>query len=740
MTHLHAIATALLVVLAPGLAVAAEPAALATLPVAEALPLARVILLQSNITELPPAQLADNADNLLTRLMTNEELVAIDSPTDLHRLVALAVHVQLLERRGEPSAALRRAALSTAYALHLTGHAYETRPDVKATIDGLPEAVPGDRREVFEALVASVRGMRAYGKAWFPEALQAALADAPQSAEIHDQRGLFLAREGRHAEAAEAFAQAFRASERARYALNLFDALLRSDRLDDAAALEGRLRGAAPALSGRLEELRRSWEDERLTAAFDAKPRAQVPLEEQVAQAHRYLRVGREGAALVLVKELLAAHVERADVRHTAAEIYVATRRFGSFEELLAAAEQVGVLDDRLREARIAAAVQLETEHLQGGPDHPLAHVDVEGDLSALSDASSDRVALIRATIAVVRPLAKVQVALAGGAEAPPAALVTEVEAAIAAGLEALPSSGDMALMAVAAYSGVDKPLTGVELIRKRLSKIDAGARDKAAALVALIEAGYAVRGRDGARLARATKQLAAFGEVAPKGVDPAIWRYSRTILPLVEATIDGGSLTAEQARAALAALPRLELDLDLTAPSGRLVEGGLAASIGALLVVLDERDGAVSALKDFRRVSPTEPLARLAAGQAQLVHGDPVGAYEILSEALGVQVRSATAFAVQKWLALAANMGGDSKRGLGHMKTLLSLWDDAGAPRSVKERSPRPLFTGDFRVELWLEPGVPLAPSLRATPVLLLVPDFPHDRAEVEQLLERGQ
>ena len=47
------------------------------------------------------------------------------------------------------------------------------------------------------------------------------------------------------------------------------------------------------------------------------------------------------------------------------------------------------------------------------------------------------------------------------------------------------------------------------------------------------------------------------------------------------------------------------------------------------------------------------------------------------------------------------------------------------------------PIFAGDFVFQLTLGPGEPLRPHVRALPMLVLLPDFQHDRSEVQSMVE---
>ncbi|TNF36747.1 MAG: hypothetical protein EP329_04885, partial [Deltaproteobacteria bacterium] len=384
-----AAASALLsaLLIAPGLALAAEPAP----RVVDALPYAKQLADSGLGREATPA-LARHVDQLLTRLQLDDQHAAIDRPSDLHALIMLALEIQLLEERGEDGPALRRAALSAAYMLHLMGHAYDTRQTVRTAIDALPDQVPASHRGAFEALVQSVRQMRRVGDRWLAQAVPAALQDDPQSPAVQDQRGLWLLREGHPKRAAEAFALAFRKSEQPRHALNLLDALLAAGERDEAKRLRERLVAAAPALSGALEALERKHADAEATAAWEAAPESRYDdVAGCITQLQRYWRQGRDGAAILLGERLEKERFDVPEVRHALAETWLAMRRLGALQAVLSRAAAEGPLDARLTEARITWAVQMA---MPGAPA-PVGGVDagahLEADLSRLAAEGGER-------------------------------------------------------------------------------------------------------------------------------------------------------------------------------------------------------------------------------------------------------------------------------------------------------------------------------------------------------------
>ncbi|MFT7579546.1 MAG: tetratricopeptide (TPR) repeat protein [Myxococcota bacterium] len=725
----------------PGLAMpssAAAPAPEAELPISKALPLAKALLGQG-VTKLSIPELERGVDQRLSRLLVGGGHAALDTPKDIEELVVLAIQVQALKARGENSRGLRAAALSTAYMVHLAGHAYTTRTHVRESFDALLERLSEDQKPGYRLLLQSLPKMRDYGKSWFPTALSGVQKDDPNQAWVHNQRGLWLFREGRYEQAAEAFAIALTTGMKARYAQSLYRALLKGGKTTQAAELQARTIKLEPMLAGSLEQIRVGVEDDRLTAHYERFPK-KATLIESLAQTHRYLRLGRVHAAEVLAAELLASTPGDPKVEDTIAEIYATINKPGRLSALLSTAEKRGPLSVRLREARVAQTIQSRIDKVLEGKAHTMAGHNVTEDVAAIAAVHGEQSRILAVLPDVLAAIAGWINAGNAGAMEPTKAHIAALEAAIDKGYALLPKSPEMVLLATAGYIALDQSDTAMRKIpkwRRKLAAADRGAIDF---LLARMQVGYGVRRLDKALLAKGVRSLAKLN--AGPGVPKHELAYALVVSRAARQVLDGKSLpekgTAKKpgVRDVLAALPRHDLDFDVISAAGALHAKGVALTYGALLLALDDQGTARDALKEVRRVDPDSALAKLAAGQAALIGGDGGGALQLLYEGLGRAGRPSEVFAMHKWIAYTANLVNDQQRAAHHIGAMLKMWDDAAVPASVSPRSPRPLFIGDFHVGVLLKPGEPLRPELRANPLVVLVADVPHKKSELEQLV----
>lgn len=718
---------------------APELADVPELPHMGGLALARGMVADGTLAALSDDELARRVAFLETALLVNDEEAVLDSPRDLEKLVELGVAVDLLGARGVDTPGLRRAALRASYMMHLLDDAYRTRSSVKAAIDGLPARVPADRRPLFEQLVAAVRGVGAIARAWFPGVLQEVLRDGGDDGATHNLRGLWLLREGRAREAADAFAQAFEHDARARYAVHLYDALVAAGEPALAEQVRRPLLAKAPALGPELARIAEARADQAATRAFDAAG-GEASRAEATVQIARYRRVGRDGAALALAERLLGLDPEAPTVLVAAAELYVAEHTYGRLAELLKGAEARGLLGLRLREARVAGVVQARVDRALGQPAHPLADVDIGPDLAQLEALNATSGRRVRLVASLLEKIALAQGARRGDAGAVPAATLAAIRADVEAALTEAPGDPMLWKLGAAALVGADRPRDAMALLERGIKAVAAADGRALGALLARMEAGYGVREAD-AKLLRAAKARAEGVRDAPLvGAGPgdgAVWRTFRVVLDVTERAFRGKALAATEALVAMKALPGIDMDFDETDPDGRLAEAAAAATTGALAFVVDDGALAVHALKQVRRFAAGEVVAKLATGQAQLIAGDPQGAYELLAEAEGGDARPAVAFALQKALAWAATQLGDGATATEHLRKMLALWDVARAPDVAKAHGAAPVFLGDFHVGLVFEAERPLEASVVAAPVLLLVPDLPHDRGAIRGRVE---
>ena len=164
-------------------------------------------LMRKDLAALSDQVLTLRAEALRQRLFIDEETIALERGEDLELIVGYAAIVALVaERKGADAAGVPGAQRSAAYLLHATGHAAETRADLRiaiAELGALDEAAP-------RALAASVRAMRAFGRERFETAFAAGAGAA--SATTLAQAGRVALREGEPMLAAQSFMAATAAS------------------------------------------------------------------------------------------------------------------------------------------------------------------------------------------------------------------------------------------------------------------------------------------------------------------------------------------------------------------------------------------------------------------------------------------------------------------------------------------------------------------------------------------------
>ncbi len=728
-----------------------------------ALPLAAHLLdpaTPDGLTGRSDEQLTDLVRVSLGRVQLDDEHLALNDPQDVQDLITLAAALEALATRGVDAPALRRAAVYAAFGCHALGTAYATRAATREAVDRLPSLAsdPGTRA-LLTALVGSVRGMRALGRAWFPVALHRALDDQPKAATLHNLRGLWLAREGRHAEAAEGFRQAIGAGAKVDYGVHLYDELLtlagaaedpaeRRKLRDEAAALARKVGGDVPGAAGRLRAVAQRHADEEAAAAYGAPGARRDPISgaEQVA---RLTRLGRGAEAEALARELLERYPKAPAVLHAAAEVWALGRRYDELGALCARAEAEGLLDQRLLEARVAAHAQARMEHLQGkAPAAPAALGALRADLARyakLAGSVGDETARALRTLLATADALRAKAGAGQGAAGREALVLKMAQDALAAH----PTSVTTLRVAVGASLSLQEPDKAMSLLASRLPKLSGADRASMTLLLGRMELGYGARRRDAALMDRGLGRLVG---LHVEGAEArAVLRYTRLVGPIARAALGGTRGAVEDATRAVAqdlgvpsaleALIDLDSRFDTSTEAGRRDAMAAALSAAALALAQGHEGLARVALKAGRRYGGSEDaLALLADGQAQVVDGDLSGAFGRLTRAAALATRPAVRFAARKWLILAANKAGDARAAWEAVGPLLEDWGSAKIPARVEAGVPLPVFAGDFQVDVGVVHGEPLRPHVQASPLLILVPDFPAERAWFVRLRDKLQ
>jgi hypothetical protein len=686
----------------------------------------------------PAAELEAKLARTLGRLMLDDSEAALDSPSELHDLIVAAAAAARLEAEGALTPRTRLLALQAMYLLHVAGHAYEVRPEVRESVDSLralEPSAPGPAGAEVGELVDSMRALRGYARRAFPRVLQGVLADPGKHHAVHHLRGLYLLREEQAEEAILALAMALAEEPRSRYAESLFLALLAADRRDEAQAVYDQVARDTPSAKGRLDRELLDHVDRRLTQAYEARRGTPLPLDEEVGQLSRYLRLGPRTAAEALAQRLYDQHGGEPRVRHAVARAWLETGRFGRAAELLMKARAAGQLDRKLLEAAIVLGAQSLLKDPTPGQEVPAAAGVLEADLAAYAagaDAAADR------TVRAVRILLAVA-SLARGS--PPAEGMADLERQIAQALDQHPDDLETLRLAAGAYLVTRGVRAAHELAMARAPKLRPELRNRAWLLVAELELGRAVRERNEKLAGAALARLEALHQQSNDGLIPiAEWRYAKLAARLARASMKGRrdpvEAIREPARRELEALPgQFFLDDDL----GRLLEEASACAVAALdLGGGSEEARALPPLGRVRLLAGQAPLGWLASGLAALAVGDPAAAYGYLNAGLEEVDHPALGFAFHKWMTVAAQRAGDAPAKRRHLEALIDGWGRARVPAKVDAGVPMPVFVGGFRVEMRLSLTEPLSPILHLTPVTLLLPDFPHDRAQLVELLAR--
>ncbi|MCB9728093.1 MAG: hypothetical protein H6746_06375 [Deltaproteobacteria bacterium] len=728
------------------------------------LPLATLV--RPELQSQTPAQLRSYRALLLRRLLLDEGAVAVSAPRDLHDAVLLATVSALLRGAAGETAADRLDAVRAAYVVHAAGAALAERPRLRAAVDGLSATTGAERtRRLFGALAESARQLEAVGRAWFPDALHRSLADGAGSAELHQLRGLWLEREGRLPEATDALLAAVDLRPTVPAMVDLYRLLVSTGRQDEARTLARALVPRAPGVAGALEAMTVAAGDRAMTKVYE-DPRNAPTLEERIAQALRYRRQGLLASALATLEAIEREAPDDPRTRTLAAELWLGAERFGRLAALFEAAEAEGPLSRRLTEARIAATVTARLDRARGGPGHALADRDVSADLARLRalaaaegpeararvEQTAREIELVMALAArpldpraVQKAIAGLDGAGAGGACGAGAGASGDgperpgADPAAGAGEGRCPRSGlEGARLVAAAWLVLGRPERAMGALAERAAGLGRYESAALTELLAGLELHQGAKDADRGLIARARDRLER--EAPPDATGLAALRdYHALVADRMAAWLReprGADAPGKEDADALAALMPLVDRLDPTVAMEREAARGAAVAAGALLAWRGDREHAIAALQVARRLGGADALGWLLAGQVAVIGGDAAGATAAFDEALAAAPGKRLAFVIHKWAALAANRSGDAEAMKGHLREMLGLWGDARAAESVAGDRPMALPMGEVGIAVRLEPGAPLQVAVELAPLVVLLPDFPHDRAEIRSVV----
>jgi len=647
------------------------------------------------------------AEALRQRLFIDEETIALERGEDLELVVGYAAIVALVaERHGADAPGVAGATRSAAYLLHATGHAAETRADLRiaiAELGALDEPAP-------RALSASVRAMRVFGRERFEAAFVASAGDA--SATALAQAGQVALREGEPMLAAQSFMAAAAKEPLPRFAVAACEALTRVDTAAAAALcerLEARFVATFPASAGRFEEVRRAADDDSRSTQFDnGRQESSATLEVLTAEVWRRVRRGRDGPAERLAKVATERFADTAESWQLAAEVALELGRATELERVLGVAQAKGI---RLGEARLAAEARIAIEALLGaGPKRKKA----AGGLGAPGAFRSEIEVFAKSggSLAVVRQLRMLAALadVAGHAVGAEEVLERAWSALVADGNDRESATLALVVALVRERWSSDAP--------KVLARLSGQVLADATLVVQQVELALALRARDRARVERVERQLA--GDGAAVALARVVARRGREVLA-------GGPLDTAGLVEDRRALGALAFAFDEASPDGRR----LAQARAFTLATLEARYGrdrgverAIELLREARRFGGE--LAPLAGGLGQLFAGDAQGAFELCGRGGSKDV------ALRQALRGCQALGSAEPRPL--WAEVDRLWEDANVPPVLQPGTARPLALMDFAIAVTVGDGRPLALTVRFAPVSLLVPELLPNQVEVRQ------
>jgi len=730
-----------------------DPTTLPLPAITDAMPFTR--LFAHDLQAMSDGDLMALIDQLHSRLFLDDSSTLIETASDLELALRYATAVQTVGARptvaqGPNAAALLFHTRSAAYLVYTTGYAYESREDVRASVEGFLPPPDAPNRQAVEAMIAAIRTMRFYGNHWLTQVMPAAARKNPNDVGVMVQEGMWLEDEGKPAEAAERYTRALSLQVTDTVALAAYHAFLQvgAPEADAAAAtLRGVIVNAYPKLATRFQATLDFAEAVRATASYEANG-GQNTLAQSVAQLPRYLALDRPGAADLLAREVLGRFPNEPAAWHAAAETWFLLGRFESLRTFFLDAEQKSMFDARLREVRIAARAKVLLQEALGNAHHPLADGDFEGDLAAFVKAGggpgSEADLAVRATkvyLAVARFIALRNRAGLAKDDRPNAIAAAEHE--IDALLKARPKDPAALTLAVTAEAGLDQPRVALARVSPLVAKLGNDGLG-VAFLLARVEAGVALRERDAALMKSALARFAAIDKKLSKAtIDKASFVLASVTARLGALAIDGAALTLPQLDDALAQLAKLDGAFDEADADGRALAQAHELTRATLRLMRakltkDDADakGAIDAFRAARAARRDSDLALLAGGVVQWLIGDASGALELYQRAAQRSDRPA----ITQWLwlgeAQAAGSLGDAATARPAAQHALDEWAAAFLPDTLQPGTVRALFVGDFDLGLQIAAGKPLIVQLRANPVLVLVPELTQGKAETQAFI----
>ena len=664
---------------------------------------------------------------LLARLLLDQGRVAVAGPQALHdALVLAAVNVALDARTEAPEEDDPLILAQATYTLHAVGHAYRTRPSLRASVSALQSAAKrGDTKALFRGLDESAEGLEALGRRWFPVALQAAFKAEQPPRVLHLLRGLWLEREDRLEQSAKAIGRAVGEKATVASTIDLVRVLARSGDAKSAGALAKRLGTKAPGALGTLEAVIMSAADERATRRFEHR-RGEATVADRLVQLQRYARLDRMAEAEGLVHALVETELSEPGVFSAAAGLYLRLRRLGRLVRLLEAAEALAEPPERLVEARVAAVVAAQLAGTQGATAHALTARKIADDLSALGRSPTPALRRFGAHAALVL----------AATDRDEQALTEASERALRMDL-----SAETLEVIAAAWLSLGRMERAITELEAGVPRLAPSKRGPLVLSLASLELAVGAGRVDRALLRKGLSRLQAV-EVTDPGL-----KAQRTYLQALggrmmawlgsAAPRAGGPGASDEA--ALRALLPLVDQIDPTDPRGVVVVAGATLSAGALGLALGAYDLAVGAFQIARRLELSPFMEGLVVGQVALAADDPAGAAVALQGSVNTARTSVERFLAHKWRALASNRAGDLNAATQHFGTMVELWKASRAPRRKEGRQPVALLLGGVEIAAAMPPegATQIEAVLTATPVLAA--DFPHDRARIDGLLEKS-
>ena len=701
------------------------------------LPLTAHILANSALPKAQSSTLRAHVQHVVNRLFLDDTHAAIDTPQELEQLLNAAVALKVLTERGEPTGELQQEAVQIAYMLYLAGHSYETRAATKAAVDQLPSAAADDTtRKTLEKLVATIRKLRSVAGRWLPVALTSALNTTPKRAQLYHLEGLWLRKEAKITEAIVALERSLELNSAPEYALTLYELLLEDNQQDKAASLAKVITRDAPGFNAKLKWLNQRDKDKRESRAFRTQP--STSLDDRINQLLRHHRLNQREETESLLSALLAKFPGNQRVQDLAAELLAGWGQYPRLKQLFAQAESRGPLSVRLLEARITAVADSLVKESRLGQPSPFVGYDLEADLKRYSQLRGERGAFIARATRLFIKASKAMASLIKTGKVP-ANDEQEILSLVNDGLKAHGHSAAMIQLVIGAHLAIGKGVEGLQRGKALLKKATGSDATNIALLIARIEAGYGVRNRDETLLKKAIVRLETLPKERLDERNKLLHQQTLWTSRLAKAALSGRSADIKpllsDAREKL--MPLLSA-FDELEKAGRAQAGAVACSIGAIAFAEGQLALAHDALKRARVLSPDPRIQWLSAAVAALIIDDHEGGWDFLRRGLPSVDRPDLSFTYAKWAALAANKAGAAQAAKEPLERMITLWDAAGAPDIVEQGTVGVSFVGDFNIEITMVPGESLRPSIETNPLIVLLPDFAHDRALVAGLLTK--